>query len=184
MVRFASLMRCAITRRRPITLISSVAAAGAAGRAAGTGFGPLRSGVGCVRRATYASRSFGTIRPFGPEPATCRRSTPASCARRRIAGEVATRMLPEAVDAAEGAAPPLAPAGVARAPEEAWLAATAEAAGDFGGTAPPAIPAAEAGAAAEETPAPASAGFALAAGAPDAAPAASVSSTMSSAPTE
>src|SRR5215470_11905176 len=154
MVRFASLMRCAITRRSPITLISSVAAAGAAGRAAGTGFGPLRSGVGCVRRATYASRSFGTIRPFGPEPATCRRSMPASCARRRIAGEVATRVLPAAVEGVEGAAPPLAPAGDTRAPDGAWRAATALAAADFGGTAPAAMPAAEAGAAAEEIAAP------------------------------
>src|SRR6516162_7593423 len=99
------------------------------------------------------------MRPFGPEPATCRRSMPASCARRRIAGEVATRTPRAAVDAADGAAPPLAPAGLARAPREAWLTAGGEAAADFGATAPPAMPAAEAGAATEETPAPASAGL-------------------------
>ena len=56
MLRFASLMRCAITRRRPITLISSVAAgerrARLGARAAGTAFGALRSGVGGARRAT------------------------------------------------------------------------------------------------------------------------------------
>src|SRR5579863_1219344 len=31
------------------------------------------------------------MRPFGPEPASCARSTPASRARRRIAGDVAIR---------------------------------------------------------------------------------------------
>src|SRR5262249_36430360 len=95
MFRFASLKRWAITRLRPITLISSVAAAGAvrgaAGRAPGTAFGALRSGVGCARRATYDSRSFGTMRPLGPEPAIRRRATPASGAGRRMAGEVAAR---------------------------------------------------------------------------------------------
>src|SRR5215469_9820408 len=147
MFRFASLMRWAITRLRPITLISSVAAAGAvrgaAGRAAGTALGALRSGVGCARRATYASRSFGTMRPLGPEPAICRRSTPASWARRRMAGEVATRplrMVAGAAAAVAGAGAAVADAALA----DAALAGAAVAAAPL----PPA-PALAAGATAE-----------------------------------
>ena len=64
-------MRCAITRRTPITRISSTSAP-------------------CGADST-ASRSSRLMRPPGPLPGTAFRSTPASRARRRVAGEVMTR---------------------------------------------------------------------------------------------
>ncbi len=91
MLRLASLIFCAIRRRTPSTLISSVASApftsGVPRPAGNCACRPPRS----IWRATKESKSSRTMRPFGPEPRTCDRSIPASCARLRIAGEVATR---------------------------------------------------------------------------------------------
>src|SRR3984957_17100533 len=74
MLRLASLIRSAIKRRRPMTLISDVSAAS-----------------GTAWRGAAVCRSARMIRPPGPEPATVVRSMPASLARRRLAGEVMTR---------------------------------------------------------------------------------------------
>src|SRR5580704_5789220 len=74
MLRLASLIRSAIRRRRPMTLISVVSAAS-----------------DTAWRGAVVCRSARRIRPPGPEPATVVRSIPASLARRRLAGEVMTR---------------------------------------------------------------------------------------------
>src|SRR5690606_20513338 len=66
----------AILRRRPTTLTSSIAVLGR--KVVATGVLPL---------AMKASRSSWLMRPAGPVPATWRRSTPASFALRRTAGE-------------------------------------------------------------------------------------------------
>src|SRR2546430_582408 len=55
MLRLASLMRCAITRRSPITLISSVAPAGAGPRSRGLS-PPARRGAAPARRAGRPAR--------------------------------------------------------------------------------------------------------------------------------
>src|SRR5271165_5737843 len=81
MLRLASLMRSAISRRKPMTLISVV---GGPAAMPGAVFGRSPGAIA-------ASRSLRTMRPPGPEPATVARSTPASCARRRFAGDVMTR---------------------------------------------------------------------------------------------
>src|ERR1700691_4051081 len=83
MLRFASLMRSAITRRTPITLISDVSAETSARSAPRAGAVALAG----------ASRSLRIMRPPGPDPATLDKSIPASRARRRLAGEVITRPL-------------------------------------------------------------------------------------------
>src|SRR5580692_4957489 len=89
MLRFASLMRSAMSRRNPITLISVVAGpASCASRLAADGFDKARS------------RSARTMRPPGPDPATVARSMPASRARRRSAGEAMTRPARTVVGAA------------------------------------------------------------------------------------
>ncbi len=90
MLRLASLIFCAISRRTPVTLISSVSA-----RAKAAGI-PRGAGLACeppadTPFAMTASRSSRTIRPLGPLPCIRERSMPASCARLRIAGEVETR---------------------------------------------------------------------------------------------
>src|SRR5271167_1349437 len=79
MLRLASLMRSAINRRRPMTLISVVS--GAARPAA-----LVTPAVGAIA----ALRSLRTMRPPGPEPATVLKSRPASRARRRLAGDAMT----------------------------------------------------------------------------------------------
>src|ERR1700691_5650914 len=81
MLRFASLMRSAITRRTPITLISDVSAETSARSAPRAGAVALAG----------ASRSLRIMRPPGPDPVTLDKSIPASRARRRLAGEVITR---------------------------------------------------------------------------------------------
>src|ERR1700722_2120069 len=91
MVRFASLMRSAMRRRRPMTLISVVSAASA------------------TARCGVPVRSARRIRPPGPEPTTVARSIPASLARRRLAGEAITR--PWRIGAAAGAGGALAGGG-------------------------------------------------------------------------
>src|SRR5579862_727158 len=97
MVRLASLMRSAIKRRRPMTLISVISAAGAAeagsardaaAPADAVDGGGLTAALGAPLAAARSSR---TIRPPGPLPTTVARSIPASCARRRFAGEVMMR---------------------------------------------------------------------------------------------
>src|ERR1700677_2468180 len=85
MFRFASLIRSAIRRRTPITLISDVSppADGGCGLRAATPGPPWA--------ALAALRSSRTMRPPGPDPTTLARSIPASRARRRLAGEVMIR---------------------------------------------------------------------------------------------
>ncbi|MCY1295844.1 hypothetical protein D9M70_452040 [compost metagenome] len=68
----------AMRRRRPVTLISSTAVLRCRPAGAGAGWAP---------RAMNWSRSSWVMRPAGPVPATWRRSTPLSLARRRTAGE-------------------------------------------------------------------------------------------------
>src|ERR1700722_10099008 len=70
MLRLASLVRSAIKRRSPMTLISVVSAAS-----------------DTAWRGAVFAKSVRKIRPPGPEPATVVRSMPASLARRRLAGE-------------------------------------------------------------------------------------------------
>src|SRR5450759_2916589 len=77
----AALMRSAINRRTPITLISEVAAAVGATFAAWLTAAPT----------PVELRSLRKMRPPGPEPAALDKSIPASRARRRLAGEVMTR---------------------------------------------------------------------------------------------
>src|SRR5580700_4125866 len=84
MLRLASLMRSAITRRTPITLISVVSAE-TSGRNAAAGAGAAAGAP------AGAFRSLRRMRPPGPDPATLDKSIPASRARRRLAGEVITR---------------------------------------------------------------------------------------------
>src|SRR5580704_6484348 len=103
MLRLASLIRSAIKRRRPMTLISVVSAASS-----------------LIGRGAGVCKSARTIRPPGPEPATVVRSMPASLARRRLAGEVMTRPGRRAGTAA---------AGLVRAPADADAAAAGAAAG-------------------------------------------------------
>src|ERR1700678_1184474 len=94
MVRLASLMRSAISRRTPMTLISEVSAETSAPLRA-----PVAAAADCagfaarpaVGRPSAAARSARRMRPPGPDPATDDKSMPASCARRRLAGDVITR---------------------------------------------------------------------------------------------
>src|SRR5687767_5719095 len=81
MLRLDALIRSAMTRRTPMILISStpLRAAKAAGRAAALPFPVITD-----------SRSWAEMRPPGPEPATVARSTPATCALRRVAGDAMT----------------------------------------------------------------------------------------------
>src|SRR5882757_8357158 len=109
MVRLASLMRSAMSRRTPITLISVVPSA--AGRAPNGGAGARAAGPGdgasAVSRADVSAetppavlagswplaaiRSPLRMRPPGPDPATVDKSIPASRARRRLAGDAITQ---------------------------------------------------------------------------------------------
>src|SRR2546425_608542 len=68
------------------------------------------------------------MRPLGPDPASWLRSTPASCARLRIAGDVATRPCGWPLPAPFPPRPPPLAAGWGIAPERAPPAALAEAA--------------------------------------------------------
>src|SRR6185295_13676166 len=99
MLRLAALILSAITRRTPMILISSTPflAAKVAGFAPPPPFPAMTD-----------SRSRAEMRPPGPEPLTLARSTPATCALRRVAGEAITR-----VDAADVAAADVAAAGAA-----------------------------------------------------------------------
>src|SRR5271165_2794656 len=98
MLRLASLMRSAMTRRTPMTLISVVS--GEAGDApeaiAADDVGPA-----AAARPSAASKSPRRMRPPGPDPAMVVKSIPASCARRRFAGEAFTRPWLAEIDAAE-----------------------------------------------------------------------------------
>src|SRR6202522_4401237 len=111
MLRLASLIRSAMSRRRPMTLISDVSAEtspperGAAAAGAGPGADP-------DAEATDA-RSSRMIRPPGPDPTTVARSIPASRARRRLAGEV--MILPATAEAVAAVAATSALAGAERA---------------------------------------------------------------------
>src|SRR5580704_1785680 len=98
MVRLASLMRSAIRRRRPITLISDVSGdvsaetPAPAGRAAGRETAEASAADGFADEwGRAAIRSPRKIRPPGPDPAIVDKSIPASCARRRFAGDAMTR---------------------------------------------------------------------------------------------
>src|SRR5688500_19889919 len=95
MLRLAALIRSAMTRRTPMILISStpLRAAKAAGRAAAPPFPAITD-----------SRSWAEMRPPGPEPATVARSTPATCALRRVAGDDMTRAPGAAAGAVAGTA--------------------------------------------------------------------------------
>jgi hypothetical protein len=88
MLRLLSLMRWAISRRTPMTLISSRSP-----RASWAGDGASAAAA----PAEYAVMSSRRIRPSGPLPWMRVRSIPASCARRRLAGDVITRPDPEDV---------------------------------------------------------------------------------------
>src|SRR5271163_3217428 len=128
MVRLASLMRSAIKRRRPITLISDVSAETWDS-----------AGLGCAGRdvaaVPAAARSSRRMRPPGPDPVTVARSMPASRARRRLAGDAMT--LPWRAGAASVAA--LTKTGAAA------VCGMAGAAAWGGGAGPAAAPAAGAG---------------------------------------
>src|SRR6266700_2246038 len=107
MLRFASLMRSAMTRRTPITLISVVSGTADGGpadsapddvgldvsaetcRDPALGPGPV-DGLAAARLSA-AITSPRRMRPPGPEPAMVDKSIPASRARRRLAGEAFTR---------------------------------------------------------------------------------------------
>src|SRR5580698_6932348 len=115
MLRFASLMRSAIKRRKPITLISVVSAPSASVARGAPAAAPALETVAEFKSAR-------NIRPPGPEPATVARSIPASLARRRFAGDVITR--PERAIGVT-----TAPAGVALAADAAAAAGTARATG-------------------------------------------------------
>src|SRR5579859_5566582 len=105
MVRFASLIRSAITRRTPITLISVVSdGAGDAPEAiapedagpdgsAETRAVPASAPVGglAAARPSAAIKSLRRMRPPGPDPSMVDKSMPASRARRRFAGDAFTR---------------------------------------------------------------------------------------------
>ena len=118
MLRAASLMRCAITRRMPMTGISCTAPASAAGAEAEAGAGvvagaadPDEAGAALLPSARTDCRSSGVMRPPVPLPAIAARSTPASWARRRVAGEARTDAEGTGDAGAAGAAAP--PAGTA-----------------------------------------------------------------------
>src|ERR1700683_4141098 len=84
MLRLASLIRSAMSRRRPMTLISDVSA-----ETSPPGRGDAAAGAGPGLDAESAdARSSRMIRPPGPDPTTVAKSIPASRARRRLAGEV------------------------------------------------------------------------------------------------
>src|SRR6185437_8785535 len=83
------------------------------------------------------------MRPCGPDPATCRRSIPASFARRRIAGEVNTRRLESgSVAVTIPALLPLAEAGEPWRAAPLPMAATALLSSPGGTRGPPPLPAA------------------------------------------
>src|SRR6185312_11946188 len=191
MLRLASLMRCAITRRRPMTLISSVPPVGrCAGRLCTAATDAPRGADRAA--AAYASKSWRTMRPCGPDPATCLRSIPASFALRRIAGEVNTRPaappLAEANDPCRAAPLPISAIApfpgddCVRTPEPTLAPATRAGSETRAGAAPLAAAGARAVGSARpagsERPAGSAAAVAPAAAAPDA-----VSSTTNSAPT-
>ena len=113
MVRLASLMRSAIRRRTPMTLISVVSAS-------------------WTRASPAPIKSLRKMRPPGPEPATAARSIPASRARRRLAGEVMTRP-DRAAPAGEGAA--VAEGGTAIGAGDAGTPVAAEAGAAAGASA-------------------------------------------------
>ena len=79
-------MRCAISRRTPMTLTSVIPERGLSSAPAP----PLPPFADGAAPFTAASKSFGVMRPLGPEPWTSRRSMPASRALRRVAGEALT----------------------------------------------------------------------------------------------
>src|SRR5450631_2815555 len=95
MLRFASLMRSAMRRLTPITLISVVSGTGAPGaggstaRDIGTATSPAADLAS--ERPPAATKSPRKMRPPGPLPAMLAKSIPASRARRRFAGEAITR---------------------------------------------------------------------------------------------
>src|SRR6266478_6090961 len=110
MLRLASLMRSAMTRRTPITLISVVSGSADGGpeerapddvgpdvsgaaHAAETCRDPAPGAAGCLAaaRLSAAIKSPRRMRPPGPEPAMVDKSIPASRALRRLAGEAFTR---------------------------------------------------------------------------------------------
>src|ERR1700678_2729104 len=109
MLRLASLIRSAMSRRRPMTLISDVSAEtsppGRGDAAAGAGPGPDAEAAD--------ARSSRMIRPPGPDPTTVAKSIPASRARRRLAGEV--MILPATAEAVAAVAAAGALAGAERA---------------------------------------------------------------------
>ena len=108
MLRLASLMRSAISRRTPMTLISEVCAAGTAAGAAAVGRGAAWASAPQRRRAGAAIRSSRRMRPPGPEPAT-RRKIDAGLARAAPVGR-------RGHDPAGAQARPLASA----APRHSW----------------------------------------------------------------
>src|SRR6478736_2316032 len=114
MLRAASLMRWAITRRMPMTGISCTSAdeLGAdAATVAGAAFADAFPGPARAR-----SRSLGTIRPPVPVPARLAKLIPASWARRRVAGDARTGpAVPALAGAAAAGAADVAAAGAARA---------------------------------------------------------------------
>jgi len=83
MLRAASVMRCAIRRRTPITLISVMPVRARSNGLASPAAPPLPT----VQPPRVRLESFGVMRPLGPEPCTWRRSIPASRALRRVAGD-------------------------------------------------------------------------------------------------
>src|SRR6266404_2363614 len=110
MLRLASLMRSAMTRRTPITLISVVSGSADGGpeERAPDDVGPDVSGAAhavetcrdpapgpvgglAAARLSAAGKSPRRMRPPGPEPAMVDKSIPASRALRRLAGEAFTR---------------------------------------------------------------------------------------------
>ena len=89
MLRADSVSRSAITRRSPMIFTSSVpsrASRVALARAFMDGGAPWAAPA-----ASAESMSPGAMRPAGPVPETVARSSPASAARRREAGEAMTR---------------------------------------------------------------------------------------------
>ena len=117
MLRLASLIRSAISRRTPITLISEVCAAAdtAAGTAAvgtGTAWASDTAAAGRAARRDQIAAQNAAARV--PNPQRCSRSMPASRARRRLAGEAMIRPARSAAAGAGAAALMAAGAGARR----------------------------------------------------------------------
>jgi len=89
--RFAACMRSAMMRRTPMILISLTLVDGVLGAVIA---------VPVARAFRKRSKSLRTMRPPGPVPWTSARSTPASLARTRMAGEVMTLIGAASVGAA------------------------------------------------------------------------------------